>query len=60
MIKKAKEDIINRQLFSNEGGVKIDLSFNSIKSKYLNPTAKMILPISADERKVCFCISASR
>ncbi|MCQ2819133.1 MAG: hypothetical protein MJ252_17865, partial [archaeon] len=50
MFQKAKEDIINRQLFSKDNGVKVDLTFKSIKAKYLNPSAKLILPSSAEQR----------
>ena len=50
LISKAKDDIIDKQLFAQNNGAKIDLSIESIREKYLTPSNKTMLEQSNEDK----------
>ena len=50
LITKAKDDIIDKQLFAQNNGAKIDLSIESIRDKYLTPSNKTMLEQSKEDK----------
>ena len=47
---KAKDNIIDKQLYAQSNGMRINMSIDSIREKYLNPNSKAMLENSSDAR----------
>ena len=47
---KAKDNIIDKQLYAQSNGMRINMSIASIREKYLNPNSKAMLENSSDAR----------